>query len=65
MLTLHPAGITHGPHPKALEIGQQALRKETNEVAVMIDSRDALALADMPVGIEWPDYVKSWQGGDV
>lgn len=65
MLTLHPAGITHGPHPKALAAGQQALRKETDEVAVMIDSRDALELADLPPGVEWPGYVDSWQGGDV
>jgi len=65
MLTLHPAGITHGPHPKAFQAGQQALRKETDEVAVMIDSRDALELADLPTGVEWPGYVNSWQGGDV
>lgn len=62
MLTLHPAGITHGPHPKALLAGQQAARKETDEVAVMIDSRDPLTLADLPSGIEWPGYVDSWKG---
>ncbi|MEZ5524122.1 MAG: homogentisate 1,2-dioxygenase [Pseudomonadales bacterium] len=62
MLTLHPAGITHGPHPKALSAGQQAARKETDEVAVMIDSRDPLTLADLPSGVEWPGYVDSWKG---
>ena len=63
MLTLHPAGITHGPHPKALEVGNKSLRKETDEVAVMIDTRDALEVAELPEGVEWPGYVDSWKGG--
>lgn len=63
MLTLHPAGITHGPHPKAFETGKKALRKETDEVAVMIDSRDALEIADLPDGVEWTGYVDSWKVG--
>ncbi|MEN8132454.1 MAG: homogentisate 1,2-dioxygenase [Pseudomonadota bacterium] len=63
MLTLHPAGIPHGPHPKAFETGNKALRKETNEVAVMIDTRDALEVAELPAGIEWEGYVDSWKGG--
>lgn len=65
MLTLHPAGITHGPHPNALLAGQQASREHTDEVAVMIDSRDPLALADLPVGIQCHEYVDSWKGGSV
>lgn len=64
MLTLHPAGITHGPHPKALEAGMKALSKETDEVAVMIDSRDPFEVADLPKGIEWTGYVDSWKDGD-
>ncbi len=64
MLTLHPAGITHGPHPKALEVGKKALRKQTDEVAVMIDSRDPLEVADLPEGVEWTGYVDSWKDGD-
>ena len=28
MLTLHPSGITHGPHPKAFQTGLKAQRKE-------------------------------------
>lgn len=62
MLTLHPAGITHGPHPKAFEAGRKAMRKETDEVAVMIDTRDALEVADLPAGVEWAGYVDSWKG---
>ncbi|QBQ56054.1 homogentisate 1,2-dioxygenase [Nitrosococcus wardiae] len=61
MMTLHPSGITHGPHPKAFEAGKKALRKETNEVAVMVDARDALEVAEFPPGVEWTGYVDSWK----
>lgn len=61
MITLHPSGIPHGPHPKAFAAGKHALLKQTNEVAVMIDSRDALQVADLPKGIEWTGYVDSWK----
>lgn len=61
MMTLHPSGITHGPHPKAFEAGKKALRKETNEVAVMIDARDPLEVAELPSGVEWAGYVDSWK----
>src|SRR3546814_16248301 len=42
MITLHPCGFPHGPHPKAFATGAKAARKETDEVAVMLDTRDAL-----------------------
>jgi homogentisate 1,2-dioxygenase len=61
MLTLHPSGFTHGPHPKAFQTGARATRKETDEVAVMIDSRDALDVAPLAEGVEWPGYVDSWK----
>lgn len=61
MMTLHPSGITHGPHPKAFAAGKKALRKETNEVAVMIDAHDALDVAELPPEVEWIDYVDSWK----
>jgi len=61
MLSLHPSGITHGPHPKALRKGTTHSRSETNEVAVMIDARDALQVADLPAGVEWTGYVDSWR----
>jgi homogentisate 1,2-dioxygenase len=59
MITFHPAGFTHGPHPKAL--ANQGKRTETDEVAVMIDARDALEVGPLPEGIEWPGYVDSWK----
>ncbi len=58
MITLHPAGIPHGPQPGAVEksIGQ----KETNELAVMIDTFYPLYMTKDALGIELPDYDKSW-----
>ena len=61
MMTFHPSGFSHGPHPKALAAGVKASRKDTNEVAVMIDTRDALEVADLPEGVEWDGYVDSWK----
>jgi homogentisate 1,2-dioxygenase len=61
MITLHPCGITHGPHPKAFQTGANATRAETDEVAVMIDARDALDIAPSLQQVEWSDYVNSWR----
>jgi len=61
MLSFHPCGFPHGPHPKALTAGQKAKRKATDEVAVMIDTRDALEIAAIPEGVEWAGYVDSWR----
>jgi homogentisate 1,2-dioxygenase len=63
MITLHPCGFTHGPHPKAFAIGARAERKATDEVAVMIDARDALEVMALPEGVEAPGYVDSWKDG--
>ncbi len=59
MITLHPSGFTHGPHPKAFAAA--AARRETNEVAVMVDSRDALDVTPAAEMIEWREYVDSWK----
>ena len=61
MVTFHPCGFTHGPHPKAFEIGAKAARKETDEVAVMIDARYPVEIAPLPAGVEQVDYVNSWK----
>jgi homogentisate 1,2-dioxygenase len=60
MVTLHPAGFTHGPHPKAYQAGQAHQRKFTDEVAVMLDTREALKITDHGAALEEPDYVYSW-----
>jgi homogentisate 1,2-dioxygenase len=61
MVTLHPCGFTHGPHPKAFDIGARSARKETDEVAVMIDTRFPVEAASLPDGVEWLGYVDSWK----
>lgn len=64
MLTFHPCGFPHGPHPKAFALAAaSAGGNMLDEVAVMIDTRDALFPAALPEGIERVDYVESWKGG--
>ena len=57
-ITLHPAGIPHGPHPGAYErsIGE----KSTEELAVMVDTFKPLKLTQQALDIEIKDYYKSW-----
>jgi homogentisate 1,2-dioxygenase len=61
MCTLHPSGFTHGPHPKAFAAGRKHARTETDEVAVMIDARDAVDVAPALQPAEWAGYVDSWK----
>jgi homogentisate 1,2-dioxygenase len=58
MITLHPAGIPHGPHPGTVEksLGQ----KETKELAVMIDTFRPLWITEDGAAIMSGDYYKSW-----
>lgn len=58
MITLHPAGIPHGPHPGAVEKSIGA--KETKELAVMIDTFHPLQLTKAALDIENQGYVMSW-----
>ncbi len=57
-ITLHPGGIPHGPHPGTYEgsIG----KKETKELAVMIDPFRPLQLTEAAVEIEDTEYYLSW-----
>ncbi len=57
-ITLHPGGIPHGPHPGTYEgsIG----KKETQELAVMIDPFKPLQLTEEAIKIEDKDYYLSW-----
>lgn len=58
MITLHPKGIPHGPHPGTAEksIGE----KETLELAVMVDPFYPLQITKQAMEMESPDYYKSW-----
>jgi homogentisate 1,2-dioxygenase len=57
-ITLHPSGIPHGPHPGKTEasIG----KKETLELAVMIDTFHPLKVVKSASGIEDTEYMFSW-----
>jgi len=63
MMTFHPSGFTHGPHPKALKNMLVQAKAETDEYAVMIDTRDPLEVGDAAASVENPAYVDSWKGG--
>jgi homogentisate 1,2-dioxygenase len=62
MVTLHPAGFTHGPHPKALKNVLKQPKSATDEIAVMVDTRDALEVAPAAEAVELKEYVDSWKG---
>ncbi|HRG53484.1 MAG TPA: homogentisate 1,2-dioxygenase [Bacteroidia bacterium] len=57
-ITLHPKGIPHGPAPGAMErsIGQ----KDTQELAVMVDTFRPLMVTEAAMGIDDGKYYKSW-----
>jgi homogentisate 1,2-dioxygenase len=57
-VSLHPMGVTHGPHPGAYEgsIGQ----RETNELAVMLDTTLPLLPTAAALSVEDPDYQRSF-----
>ncbi len=57
-ITLHPSGIPHGPHPGAYE--RSIGKKETLELAVMVDTFKPLKLTKQALQIEDPTYMKSW-----
>jgi homogentisate 1,2-dioxygenase len=57
-ITLHPAGLPHGPQPGRAEasIG----KKETDELAVMVDTFRPLVVAREAAALEDPAYPESW-----
>ena len=57
-ITLHPSGIPHGPHPGAYE--RSIGKKETLELAVMVDTFKPLKITKQALNIEVENYYKSW-----
>ena len=58
MISFHPAGFPHGPHPKAVKgIGSKT---HTEEYAVMIDTRQPLMMDDSLSDVELKNYWTSW-----
>ncbi len=58
MISLHPAGMPHGPHPKAF--AAQGTKAMTDEVAVMIDSTKAFEVDPFFENLEMKSYWQSW-----
>ncbi len=57
-ISLHPAGIPHGPHPGAAE--RSIGKTETQELAVMVDTFKPLMLTLEAINIADEAYYKSW-----
>ena len=57
-ISLHPAGIPHGPHPGAAE--RSIGKKETLELAVMVDTFKPLMVTEEALGIADDSYYLSW-----
>lgn len=59
MISFHPAGFVHGPHPKAF--ANQNTKTFTDEVAVMVDTARPLNIDPNFEKVELKEYWKSWQ----
>jgi len=57
-ISLHPAGIPHGPHPGAAE--RSTGKKQTDELAVMVDTFAPLKLTKAAIELSDGQYHKSW-----
>lgn len=57
-ISLHPAGIPHGPHPGAME--RSIGKKETLELAVMVDTFKPLMVTEEAMKIADDKYYQSW-----
>jgi homogentisate 1,2-dioxygenase len=59
MITFHPAGFPHGPHPKAIQKAKS--RTHTDEIAVMVDTRSPLKIDSALESVEVKSYWESWK----
>ncbi len=57
-ISLHPAGIPHGPHPGAAE--RSIGKTSTEELAVMVDTFKPLMLTEEAMEIADEQYYQSW-----
>ena len=57
-ISLHPAGIPHGPHPGATELSIG--KTKTEELAVMVDTFKPLQVTEEAIKIADEAYYKSW-----
>lgn len=62
MITYHPTGFPHGPHPQAYANSKSQPKKSTDEVAVMVDTRNGLNINEQALrGCEVDEYLWSWR----
>ncbi len=61
-VTLHPDGLPHGPQPGRTEASIGV--KETNELAVMIDTFHPLLVSQAALDVEDREYYRSWLPDD-
>lgn len=59
MLTWHPTGIHHGPHPKAFAASKK--KEATDEIAVMVDTYHYLHQTPAAQWVENQEYWASWK----
>ena len=59
MVTWHPTGIHHGPHPKAIPLSRT--KDRTDEVAVMVDTVNYLQATPAAGLVENLNYWASWK----
>ena len=57
-ITMHPAGIPHGPHPGAYE--RSIGKTKTDELAVMVDTFKPLMITEEAMKLDDGKYFKSW-----
>lgn len=62
MMTFHPSGFPHGPHPGAYRASMETPRQQLQEVAINIDARDALEMGPELLACERTGHVDSWRG---
>ena len=62
MMTFHPAGFPHGPHPTAYRASLDKPRTELHEVAINIDTFDPLDVAPGMDACERTGHADSWRG---
>jgi homogentisate 1,2-dioxygenase len=58
-VTWHPQGIHHGPHPNAAKNAQD--KTDTQEIAVMVDTRNPLESTSEAESVEFKEYAMSWR----
>ncbi len=58
-VTWHPYGIHHGPHPNAEK--NAADKDFTQEIAVMVDTRNPLRASPAAPEVEYIEYCMSWR----